>query len=126
MKLDFITSATTLDEKNARLRGTLVLLSTLSSVAVNGIWRCNLFNVIIYCGSHYLSKSCELEYGVSVEIDVKVTNQYPANTDIFGRSPALRKNVKVCNQNQRNYCSPTNNVVSLVVLPCILLSSSSL
>lgn len=67
-------------------RGTLILPSTLFNVSQHGIHYCNLFKAIIYCGSNPLTNPSDLENDISDTL-VKVTNQYPAETLIFGRSP---------------------------------------
>lgn len=68
------------------IKETLILPSTLSSVYVDGIHQCNLFNIIIYCGSTFLSNSSSLVTS-DFQCTVKVSNEYPQDKTIFGFTP---------------------------------------
>lgn len=67
-------------------RGILTLPSSLSSVAQHGFNLCNLFKIIVYCGSHPLKSLSRID-GCSMN----VTSRYPARTSIFGRFPSRRR-----------------------------------
>ena len=64
-------------------RSILVLPSTVTSIAVNGLYQNNPIKTIYYCGSTHLSNYSDLEYGIS-NPDIKVTSSYTYNT-IFER-----------------------------------------
>lgn len=69
-------------------RGILTLPYTLSSVDIDGIYQCDLFNIIIYCGPHPLDVPCELETtSISAKTGVNVTNDYPNKINLFSRTP---------------------------------------
>ena len=69
-------------DDNAR-RSILVLPSTLTSIAENGLYKNNLIKTIYYCGSTHLSNYCQLMYGGVNAPDIKVTSSYTYDT-IFG------------------------------------------
>ena len=54
----------------------LVLPSTVTSIAGNGLHYNNLIKTIYYCGSTHLSNYCDLEYGEVNAPDIKVTSLY--------------------------------------------------
>lgn len=71
----------------SKRNGTLILPSTLLSVGPDGIFQSNLFDTVIYCGSHLLNNESALEYNVLPKTMVMVAAQYTSNGNIFGRSP---------------------------------------
>ena len=66
-------------DDNAR-SGILVLPSTVTSIAENGLFQNNLIKTIYYCGSTHLSNYSDLEYGEVKAPDIKVTSLYTYNT----------------------------------------------
>ena len=67
---------------NAR-SGILVLPSTVTSIAGDGLFRNNLIKTIYYCGSTHLSNYSGLKSGEVSAPDIKVTSSYTHGT-IFG------------------------------------------
>lgn len=79
-------------QSDGKRTGILILPSTLYSVYGFGIWNCNLFHTVIYCGSHVLSNSTTLEWSVKKDTVVKVKDIYPSGKKIFNRLTPDRSN----------------------------------
>lgn len=115
-------------QNDANKRGIFTLPSSITSVASDGIYACNLFNTIIYCGSLYLANSSDLEYVYSGTIEdtkVMVTNLYSANL-IFNRTAYKSSDYEVIEScrtmgqipcmEQDCDCSQLNKIISLMLI----------
>lgn len=118
-------------------RGILTLPSSLSSVAADGIYRCNLFKIIVYCGPNSLIENCEVDNGVSEQTVMKVTSQYPQNTSLFGRDPKRSteeeaeadsqcdtvKEIPIIPDFVKDKCAAPNKILSVVLMSCVIISN---
>lgn len=71
----------------------LMLPSSLYSIGVNGIYYCNSFTDVIYCGTNDLSENSSiLNTGDTPIIDLRVSIYYPSNS-LLGRTVNRSENI---------------------------------